>query len=105
MIIFRDLNSKLNTVGIRKQLWSLISEDSACDSRVRSCAIDLWKVLFHDAEMNKDYSVNISAKHSDDEDGKRKKKKKKKEKKAKKEKERKEEGKKILSSPENLSWM
>lgn len=102
-----DLNNKLNCPIVRQQLWQLISEDSACDTRVRAGGMQLWKILFGDVEFDRDNGLLANGQGSDDDSGKRKKKKKKKEKKHKKDKEKQKDEKPAivgLSDDVQLNW-
>ena len=60
--ILRDYNNKLNCPLTRQIIWQLISEDSACDARVRLAGMQLWRVLFGDVEFDRDNKVaaNVS---------------------------------------------
>merc|ERR1711990_1104436 len=76
---FKKLESSLNTISIRRSLWSLMSEHSACDSNVRCAAINLWRILYSNHVF--DQSNEIITKNQEKE--KKKKKDKKREKKEK----------------------
>lgn len=88
------MDSNLNTINVRKTLWFIISEHSACDSNVRSAAIQLWKIIYTNHVFNQ-WNEMIKG------ESKEKHKKSKKDKKKKKEKKKSRDKEKRDSSPEN----